>query len=302
MATGPLPQDSTNTRTIQGFLVLNVASSVLQCGLVLTVYRFQLSSAAAWLLAPVAIAPQGVLIRSALRKRACESKFYSGAVIFSAIMVLLTALLVVMTTCFVNSLSFAMLVAGMPLTLGLLFVFFLMLPKRLFSGGGLGDVLLPVRMKLAKPALNRILRFAALYFVYTTLNFVSAFLFDGDTPPAGALAYAIALLPVLPLFGLIPIYNKYMAEEQDEFQRHLFQQSTLWAFLGTFIVASVIGRLQEHALILHRSPDFFRPYSVFPVFWWLQIEAVFVVQFIQGMRVHRQEKREKALTSGTLPQ
>jgi hypothetical protein len=214
-------------------------------------------------------------------------------------MALLTALLVVMTTSFVNSLSFAASLSCMPLTLGLLFTVFLLVPKRV--SGDLGVALMPIRMKLATPTLHRIFRLAALYLIYISLNFVSAFLFDGANPPTGLLAYAVALLPVLPLFGLIPIYNKYMKEEQDEFQRHLFRQSTLWSFLGTFVIASVMGRLQDHALIFKPHTDFFRPYSVFPVFWCLQIEAVLIVNAVQAIRVQRQEKREKSV-EGTAAQ
>jgi hypothetical protein len=109
----------------------------------------------------------------------------------------------------------------------------------------------------------------------------------------GISAYGIALLPVLPLFGLIPIYMKYMKEEQDEFQRQLFHQGILCAFLGTLVIVSVMGRLQNHSL-LGRFKDFFRPYSVFPVFWWLQLEAGFVINAIQALRIRAQEKREKA--------
>jgi hypothetical protein len=163
----------------------------------------------------------------------------------------------------------------------------------MMDGGNLGDSLLPVRSKLVTPAFRRLFRVSALYFVYIVLNFASAFLFDGTNAPTRVLAYVVALLPVLPLFGLIPIYNKYMAEEQDEFQRHLFHQSILGAFLGTFILASVMGRLQDHDLIFHRHPDFFRPYSVFPVFWWLQLEAGYVVTVIQALRIRAQEKKEK---------
>ena len=117
------------------------------------------------------------------------------------------------------------------------------------------------------------------------------------------------LLPVLPLFGLIAIYNKYMAEEQDEFQRHLFHQSILIAFFGTFVFASVTGRLQDHALISQRVSHLSRPYSVFQIFNWsftdlnqpysfyfflfLQWEAFYIFMWLQARRVSEQEKKEK---------
>jgi hypothetical protein len=298
MTTEPTLQgNSANTRTIRSYFALIVVTSVLQSGLVLSIYRFRLAGGITWSLALVAISPQFAVIRGALRRRADESssyisQFYMGAVVFAVVfavvMFLMTALLVVMTTQFVNSLSFAALVAATPLTLGLLFTVFLMLPKRMFIGGNLGDVLLPVRMKVVTPALRRIFRLTALYLVYLLLDFMA----KGFETPTGVFAYAVALLPVLPIFGLIWVYARYMAEEQDEFQRHLFHQSIAWTLLGILIIASALGRLQARALIFRHHPNFFQITSIFPLFWWLQLEAVLIVNAVQAFRVQRQEKRE----------
>jgi hypothetical protein len=286
------------TRTVRAFLKLCVASSILQSALVLSVYRFQISGPLLYLLALIAISPLCAALLGALRKRAAETdpyvrKTYVRGMIPAGLMIVMTPLLILVTLFFSRTFASAVLTSALPLVLGALFTGFLLIPNRMMDDGNLGDSLLPLRSKLVTPTLRRLLRISVLYFVYIALNLNSVLLFGANDPPAGILAYVIALLPVLPLFGLIPIYNKYMSEEQDEFQRHIFQQSILGAFLGTLIIASVMGRLQDHALIFHRRPDFFRPYSVFPVFWWLQFEAGFIVNAVQAFRVHRQEKKDK---------
>ena len=276
-------------------LALSVTWSFLAGSLTLCIYKFHLSGPMLYVLAFVPAVPLCVMILLAVRSRASELDTYVrqyqvGVIIYAVSMLLVTALNVVLTSFFVTSLKLALLISVFPLPLGVLTGATLLMPRRMLTGGKLS--LQPVRIKLATPSLRRLFRMTVLYLVYITLNFASSFIFDGfNPPPAGILAYTVVLLPVLPLFGLIPIYKKYMTEEQDEFQRHLFHQSILWALFGTLIIASVMGRLQDHALIGHT--EFFRSYSVFPVFWWLQFEAVFLVNAVQGFRVYAQEKRDR---------
>jgi hypothetical protein len=284
------------TAALRVFLALIVAWSILACALVFAIYRLHLSGIIPYLLVIVPAVPLCAMLVLSVRRRALEPDvyvraYYVGAIVYAALLLVMTVLLALMTSAFVSNLGFAALVSAFPLVCGTAPALVFVLPKRLLNGGILS--LRPVAIKLATPALRRLFRMAVLYIVYATLSFASAVLFDGNDAPTGALAYAVALLPVLPLFGLIPIYNKYMAEEQDEFQRHLFHQSILWALLGTLIVSSAMGRLQDHALIFRRHPGFFRPYSVFPVFWWLQIEAVFLVNAVQAIRIQAQEKLER---------
>jgi ABC-type Na+ efflux pump permease subunit len=140
----------------------------------------------------------------------------------------------------------------------------------MMGGYDLGELLLPVRIKLRTPRARRACNLAAFLVVYTACDFVSHIYFD-NYAAKGVLAYAVVLLPVLLIFGLIPIYNRYMAEEQDEFQRHLFTQSILWAFLGTLIVVCAVQRLEDYALIFHRHGDFFPFSSAVWVFYFLQL-------------------------------
>jgi hypothetical protein len=294
-----LQQDSAENRTATHgiLLALGVTWSILACGLTLSVYKFHLSGVIPYVLALIPALPLCAMIVVALRKRASQldsyvRKYYVGAIICMTLLLIETALLVFATTHYVRGPGSAVLMSMFPLVVGGVPALLLVTPKRMLRGN-LGDSMLPIRIKLVTPALRRFFRMGALYIVYITLSFASAFLFDGNNSPTGVLAYAVALFPVLPLFGLIPIYNMYMEEEPDEFQRHLFQQSILLALLGTLIISSVMGRLQEHALIFHRHPNFFRPYSVFPVFYWLQLEAVFLVNAVQAVRISAQEKTEQ---------
>jgi hypothetical protein len=47
--------------------------------------------------------------------------------------------------------------------------------------------------------------------------------------PAGVLAYALAILPAIPIVGILVILGLYLAEEKDEFLRSLTVQSMLWS-------------------------------------------------------------------------
>jgi hypothetical protein len=303
------------TRTVRAFLKLCIASSILQSALILTIYWLHLSLLSSYLLALIPIAPLGAALFGAARKRAAETdpyvrKSYTKAMITVGSMIGFTIFLITPHDGIGPSLA----TVPMPLLLGGVFALTLLMPKRSIWFGGsidssLGDFLLPVRNRLASPALDRMYRTAALCLVYILVSLASRILFDRYTLTA-ALAYAVALLPVLPLFGFVAIYNKYMAEEQDEFQRHLFHQSIVFALFGAFIFASVIGHLQDHALIsqrasrLHHPYSFFHvfswlfsepfsPYSVFYIFLFLQFEAVRILSLFQLLGIRAQEKKEK---------
>jgi hypothetical protein len=303
------------TRTVRTFLMLCIASSILQSLLLLTIWRFHLSLPASYLLALVPIAPLCAALVGALSKRGAETdpyvrKSYIKAIITVGMMIGLTIFLITPHDGMGPSLANA----PMPLVVGGVFALTLLLPKRsIWFGGGidgsLGDYLLPVRNRVETPALNRLYRMAALCLVYIAVSLASRILFDSYAL-TGALAYTVSLLPVLPLFGFVPIYNKYMAEEQDEFQRHLYHQSILFAFFGAFIVTSAMGHLQDHALISLRASHLRRPYSFFNISMWLnseafspysvvyiflflQFEAVRVLSLLQTHRIRAQEKREE---------
>ena len=70
----------------------------------------------------------------------------------------------------------------------------------------------------------------------------------GLAPP---LTYAVAVLPALPLLGLIVAMGRYLAEETDEYQRSLMVDASLWATGITLAVATVWGFLEALAAVPH---------------------------------------------------
>ena len=83
--------------------------------------------------------------------------------------------------------------------------------------------------------------------------------------PRGALLYGLAVLPAVPIIGIIVIVGLYLAEEKDEFQRNLLIQLMLWGLGGILSLTSVWGWLQLYA---HVHP--FQPFMTFPLFWMFQ--------------------------------
>ena len=83
---------------------------------------------------------------------------------------------------------------------------------------------------------------------YAALLILSIRLFQSH-PPSGLLAYAIALLPALPIIGLFAAIGRYLVSERDEYLRLLMVRqvlvasalalslATAWGFLESFGVA-----------------------------------------------------------------
>jgi hypothetical protein len=115
------------------------------------------------------------------------------------------------------------------------------------------------------PATKRYLkRFAIAAAAYLLALFVATRTFRHDHP-AGAAAYLLAVLPALPILGMIVVVGVYLAEEKDEFQRNLFIQSMIWSIGATLAVTTVWGFLENFTNATH-----LQPYLIFPMF------AVFV--------------------------
>ena len=72
--------------------------------------------------------------------------------------------------------------------------------------------------------------------------------------PTGVLAYLLAVLPAIPLTGLLAIFGLYLAEEKDEFQRSIGVQSMLWGIGGTLAVTNIWGFLESFVHLQHLNP------------------------------------------------
>ena len=78
---------------------------------------------------------------------------------------------------------------------------------------------------------------------------------------SNGMAIVIAILPSIPLVGMIAIAGLYLKEETDEFQRFIFQQSMLWSVGFVLAITSIWGLLEMIADVPH-LPIFY----VFPGF------------------------------------
>lgn len=79
------------------------------------------------------------------------------------------------------------------------------------------------------PAMMRYMkRLTVCMVIYIVLIFSVGFLFR-LAPPSGVLAYAAAVLPALPILGVFWTIFRLLAEETDEYIRHLLVRQVLFA-------------------------------------------------------------------------
>lgn len=67
----------------------------------------------------------------------------------------------------------------------------------------------------------------------------------------GAVAYAVALLPALPIVGIFIAIGRYLIEEQDEYLRMLMVRQSLIAAGLTLTMATIWGFLESFGLVPH---------------------------------------------------
>lgn len=82
--------------------------------------------------------------------------------------------------------------------------------------------------------------------------------------PSGGLAYGLALLPALPVVGVLVVVGLYLAEEKDEFLRNLLVQAMVWGMGVTLAVTTLWGFLELFVPVPH-----LQLYLVFPIFWFV---------------------------------
>jgi hypothetical protein len=93
----------------------------------------------------------------------------------------------------------------------------------------------------------RVLAAMALYFVFLVTDVV----IFRHRHPAGVLAYALAILPALPILAVLAAFGLYLAELKDEFRRMVLVQSMLWSIGATLAVTTVWGFLESFAQVPH---------------------------------------------------
>jgi hypothetical protein len=111
------------------------------------------------------------------------------------------------------------------------------------------------------PAVKRYnFRFIVLMLVYAAFLIPAVWAFK-HVHPTGLLAYALAILPSLPIIAGLAVSALYLAEEKDEFQRAVLTQSMLWG-IGVILTATTVWGFLENFLLVPRMDL----YLVFPLF------------------------------------
>ena len=99
------------------------------------------------------------------------------------------------------------------------------------------------------PAIRRYLHRLALFMLaYMALIFTAGYLFR-HAPPHGLLAYAVAVLPALPIIGVFWTVARLLVEETDEYMRMLFVRQTLFATAFCLTVMTVWEFLQNYEVV-----------------------------------------------------
>lgn len=99
------------------------------------------------------------------------------------------------------------------------------------------------------PAMRRYLRRLAIAMTaYVVLIFAVGYLFR-HAPPAGALAWGVAVLPALPILGVFWTIFRLLAEETDEYMRHLLVRQSLFATAFCLSIMTVWEFLQNYEVV-----------------------------------------------------
>jgi hypothetical protein len=78
----------------------------------------------------------------------------------------------------------------------------------------------------------------------------------------GLPAYAVAVLPALPVLWLLVEMGRFLAVEKDEFQRNILVQCVLGGTGGTLATTTIWGYLEDFAHAPHLDLIW-----VYPIFW-----------------------------------
>lgn len=83
--------------------------------------------------------------------------------------------------------------------------------------------------------------------------------------PTGPAAYVLAVLPAVPIIGMLTVFGFYLAEESDEFQRSLFVQSMMWSTGATLAATTAWGFLENFVHVPHLQLTLIFP--LYCAFW-----------------------------------
>lgn len=99
------------------------------------------------------------------------------------------------------------------------------------------------------PAVRRYLtRLVVLMLIYIGLIFAAGWLFRHQ-PPHGPLAWVLAVLPALPIIGVVGACMRLLVEESDEYVRMLYVRQMLFATGFCLTVMTVWEFFQNYDLV-----------------------------------------------------
>lgn len=103
--------------------------------------------------------------------------------------------------------------------------------------------------KTTSPAIRRYLkRLFGFMSVYLVLIFVVGYLFRSH-PPVGVLAWPLAVVPALPIIGVIWTIFRLLVEETDEYMRMVFIRQALFATGFCLTVMTTWEFLQNYDVV-----------------------------------------------------
>lgn len=103
--------------------------------------------------------------------------------------------------------------------------------------------------RFRSPAMQRYARRLTLFMViYVVLIFAVGYLFRA-APPAGRLAWGVAILPALPILGVFWTIFRLLAEESDEYLRLMLVRQALFATGFCLAVMTVWEFLQNYEVV-----------------------------------------------------
>lgn len=98
-------------------------------------------------------------------------------------------------------------------------------------------------------------RLAVFMVIFVVLIFAVGTLFR-TAPPTGALAWAAAILPALPIIGVFWTIFRLLAEESDEFMRMMFVRQVLIATAFCLCVMTIWEFLQNYEVLSRETGGF----------------------------------------------
>ena len=122
------------------------------------------------------------------------------------------------------------------------------------------------------------LRLVGFMTVYAVLIGIDGVWFRSGSPPQGAVKYAAAVAPALPVIGVIWAMGAFMVELPDEYQRLRLATSLLLEKWLTMAIFTAWGFLQNYA-----ATPTFPLYFVFVLF----MAAFGVIQGVTSLRERR---------------